>query len=143
MKPFTIATLVILILVALAHAVRLLFGVSIAVDGADISMWVSIIGLIVAAGLAFGLWREAGSATTAGNGLTQDELKGLLSANSQREFSMSGAMLRNAFPPGINLDAPEGEKAWRKCVEFAGANGFDVAQTGAPRTDQITFRPKK
>lgn len=143
MKPFTLATLVILTLLALAHALRLLLGVSIAVDGVDIPMWASVVGLVIAAGLAFGLWREAGFATTTGNGLTQDELRSLLNVNGGREFSMSGAMLRNAFPPGIGLKTPEGEKAWDQCAEFVGASGFDVIATGAPRSDTVTFRPKR
>lgn len=59
MKPFTTATLVILALVAIVHALRLLFGWSITVDGTDIPMWVSVVGLVIAAGLAVGLWRES------------------------------------------------------------------------------------
>jgi hypothetical protein len=58
MKPFTTATLVILALVAIMHAVRLLLGWSVTVDGADIPMWASVVGLAIAAALAVGLWRE-------------------------------------------------------------------------------------
>jgi hypothetical protein len=38
MKPFTTATLVILALVAIVHALRLLLGWSVTVDDADIPM---------------------------------------------------------------------------------------------------------
>jgi len=31
----------------------------VSVNGIDIPMWVSVIALVVAAGLAFGLWRES------------------------------------------------------------------------------------
>ena len=58
MKPFTTATLVILALVAMVHALRLLLGWSVTVDGADVPMWPSVVALVVTAGLAVGLWRE-------------------------------------------------------------------------------------
>ena len=57
-KPITTITVVILALVALAHALRLLFGWSVAVAGTDVPNWVSIVALIVAAGLAVGTWQE-------------------------------------------------------------------------------------
>ncbi|HBR27685.1 MAG TPA: hypothetical protein DD732_11760 [Rhizobiales bacterium] len=59
MKPFTTAALVIFALVAIVHALRLLLGWSITVDGTDVPMWVSVVGLVIAAGLAVGLWRES------------------------------------------------------------------------------------
>ena len=58
MKPFTIATLVILALVAIVHALRLVLGWSVTVNGSDIPMWVSIVALVITVGLAVGLWRE-------------------------------------------------------------------------------------
>ena len=58
MKPFTTATLVILALVAIVHVVRLLLGWSVTVDGTDIPIWASVVGFVIAAGLAVGLWRE-------------------------------------------------------------------------------------
>ena len=58
MKPFTTATLIILALVAIVHALRVLLGWSVAVNGSDIPMWVSVVAFLVAAGLAAGLWRE-------------------------------------------------------------------------------------
>ena len=59
MKPFATATVAILALVAIAHLVRLLAGWSVSVNEIDIPMWVSVIALVVAAGLALGLWRES------------------------------------------------------------------------------------
>ena len=59
MKPFVTATVAILALVTIVHVVRLLAGWSVSVNGIDIPMWVSVIALVVAAGLAFGLWRES------------------------------------------------------------------------------------
>ena len=59
MKPFTTAALVIFALVAIAHLLRLLLGWSITFNGTEIPMWVSIVALVIFAGLAVGLWRES------------------------------------------------------------------------------------
>ena len=59
MKPFTTATVAILALVAILHVVRLLAGWAVTVNGIDIPMWVSVIAVVVAGGLAAGLWRES------------------------------------------------------------------------------------
>jgi hypothetical protein len=58
MKPFTIATLVILALVAIVHALRVLMGWSVTVNGSDIPMWMSVVAWLVSVALAVGLWRE-------------------------------------------------------------------------------------
>ncbi|MGA8688552.1 MAG: hypothetical protein ACLQF1_01330 [Methyloceanibacter sp.] len=59
MKPFATATVIILALVAIVHVVRLLAGWSVSVNGIDVPMWVSVIAVVVAGGLAAGLWRES------------------------------------------------------------------------------------
>jgi hypothetical protein len=59
MKPFTTAALVIFALVAIVHALRLLLGWNITLNGTEIPMWVSIVALVISAGLAVGLWRES------------------------------------------------------------------------------------
>jgi len=59
MKPFATATVAILALVAVVHLVRLLAGWSVSINGIDIPMWVSVVALVVAGGLALGLWRES------------------------------------------------------------------------------------
>jgi hypothetical protein len=58
MKPFTTGTLIILGLVAIVHALRVLMGWSVTVNGSDIPIWVSAVAFLVSAGLAFGLRRE-------------------------------------------------------------------------------------
>ena len=58
MKPFTTAALFILALVAIVHALRVLMGWSVTVNGSDVPMWVSVVAFVIAAGLAVGLWRE-------------------------------------------------------------------------------------
>lgn len=60
MKPFTTTTLIVLALVAIVHVLRLGLGWTVTIDGAEIPMWASAVGLVIAAGLAVGLWREAG-----------------------------------------------------------------------------------
>jgi hypothetical protein len=57
-KPFTMAAVVIFAIVAVMHLLRLLLGWGVTIAGIDIPMWVSVVALVVTAGLAVGLWRE-------------------------------------------------------------------------------------
>jgi hypothetical protein len=57
-KPFTIAAVVIFAIVALMHVLRLLLGWNATIAGTEIPMWVSVAALVIAGGLAIGLWRE-------------------------------------------------------------------------------------
>ena len=59
MKPFTTLAAVIFAVIALIHLYRLIQPFEVAVGGAIVPQWVSIVGLIVAAGLALMLWRES------------------------------------------------------------------------------------
>ncbi len=59
MKPFTTIAAVILALVALLHLLRLYMGWEVTVNGLVIPMWASVLGLVIAAGLAVMLLREA------------------------------------------------------------------------------------
>ena len=59
MKPFTLTAVVVLGIVALAHLYRLVRPFEIVVAGSEIPQWVSIVGLIVAGGISFMLWRES------------------------------------------------------------------------------------
>jgi hypothetical protein len=61
MKPFTTLAVAIFALIALAHLCRLIWGLEVVVGGAMVPLWVSLPGLIVAAGLALMLWRESRS----------------------------------------------------------------------------------
>ena len=58
MKPFTAIATVIFIIIALAHLLRLLFGVELVVDGMIIPRWVSAVAPVFFAWLAWMLWRE-------------------------------------------------------------------------------------
>ena len=58
-KPFTTIAIVIFALVAALHVLRLIFGWEAVIDGLVIPMWASVVGLIIAGGLAVMLWRES------------------------------------------------------------------------------------
>ena len=59
MKPFTTIAVALFTLVALLHLLRILMGWRVLIQGAVVPMWVSYLGLVVAGGLAFLLWRES------------------------------------------------------------------------------------
>jgi hypothetical protein len=60
MKPFTTLAVVLLSLVALAHAIRFLLHLPVTIGGTSVPQWVSIGGTLIPAALAVGLWRERG-----------------------------------------------------------------------------------
>jgi len=59
MKIGSLLAIVIFVLVALAHLLRLVYSTEITIDGAVIPQWVSVPGLIVPAIVAYLLWRES------------------------------------------------------------------------------------
>jgi hypothetical protein len=58
MKPARAVTILLLLIIAVGHLLRLAFGVEATVGGTAIPMWVSVVGMIVPAALAYGLYRE-------------------------------------------------------------------------------------
>lgn len=60
MKTGTILAIAIFTLVALAHLLRLLTGAEITLNGAVVPQWVSAVGIVVPAVIAWMLWRERG-----------------------------------------------------------------------------------
>jgi hypothetical protein len=58
MKPFTSVAVVVLSLVALLQLLRIALGWPVTVNGIFIPIWASVIACVVAASLAFMLWRE-------------------------------------------------------------------------------------
>jgi hypothetical protein len=58
-KPFTKLAVAIFSLVALIHVLRLIFDWQVTISNVLIPMWVSIVGALVAAGLAVTVKREA------------------------------------------------------------------------------------
>jgi hypothetical protein len=59
MKPFTTLAAALFGLIALAHLYRLVRGFEVVVGGTVIPQWLSIVGLVIGAGMALMLWREA------------------------------------------------------------------------------------
>jgi hypothetical protein len=57
-KPFTTIAVLVFSLVAVLQLLRVVLGWEITVNGAHIPLWASVIAGLVAAGLAFSLWRE-------------------------------------------------------------------------------------
>jgi high-affinity Fe2+/Pb2+ permease len=58
-RPFTSLAAIIFAVVALVHLMRLIYGWVVTIVGADVPMWTSILGLVIAGGLAAGLWWES------------------------------------------------------------------------------------
>jgi hypothetical protein len=58
MKPFTSAAVVVFSLVALLQMLRVALGWEVTVNGILIPSWASVVACVVAATLAFMLWRE-------------------------------------------------------------------------------------
>jgi hypothetical protein len=58
MKPFTTTAIAVFLLIALMHILRLVLGWEVTVNTVIIPMWVSVLGLVIAAGLAWLLWVE-------------------------------------------------------------------------------------
>lgn len=59
MKPFTLVAIAVFGLVALMHVLRLFLGWEVSFNGMIIPLWASVLGFLIAGGLAFGLWRES------------------------------------------------------------------------------------
>ena len=58
MKPVTTIVSILLMVISIAHFLRLILQVDIVVNGVNIPIWLSILGCIIPAVLAFMLWRE-------------------------------------------------------------------------------------
>ena len=59
MRPWNFMASVLLAVVALAHLLRLIFGLQVTVTDRIIPMWVSAVAFVVAGGMAIALWRGA------------------------------------------------------------------------------------
>jgi len=57
MNTGTRLAMIIFVLVAVAHLLRLIFGVDVIIGSWDMPLWVSVLGTIVPAGIAWLLWR--------------------------------------------------------------------------------------
>lgn len=61
MKPFTLIAVVIFVIVSILHIVRYFLGWQVTVNSVMIPMWASLLGFVIAGGLAIMLWRESKS----------------------------------------------------------------------------------
>ena len=59
MKPFTTIAVAVFALIAVVHLFRLFAGWEVVVTGFVIPVWWSVLGLVIAGGLALMVWREA------------------------------------------------------------------------------------
>ena len=59
MKPFATVAVVVFSLVALMQLTRVALGWVVTIDGFTIPLWASVVACVVAAALAFMLWRES------------------------------------------------------------------------------------
>lgn len=58
-KPFTVLAVLFFAIVALVHLLRLVVGWEVTFNGAAVPVWLSAGGMVVAGGLAAGLWWES------------------------------------------------------------------------------------
>jgi len=58
MKPAVTITVVFLVVVALVHLLRLIFGVAVTVNDMTVPMWASVLAVIGPGALAGWVWRE-------------------------------------------------------------------------------------
>ena len=58
-RPFTLLAAIIFAVIAFVHLLRLIYGWAVTIVGADVPTWTSVLGLLVAGGLAAGLWWES------------------------------------------------------------------------------------
>ena len=59
MKPFTNIAIILFLIIASIHLLRLYFGWEVIINGMVIPLWISVPGFVVTAGLALMLWRES------------------------------------------------------------------------------------
>jgi len=58
-KPFTILAILVFAIVSLVHLLRLGFAWEVMVGGISVPTWASALGMVIAGGLAAGLWWES------------------------------------------------------------------------------------
>lgn len=119
MKPGVFLAILLLAVVALAHAVRLALGVDVAVNGGAVPVWVSAVGVAVPTFIAGLLWRETRAArgdpaTEARNRATIDAL---VAAINGRDL----AALDRVFTEDVVMEWPQSGERIR-----GGANRREV-----------------
>jgi hypothetical protein len=59
MKTGSLLAVIVFVLVAVAHLLRVVSGTEVVVGGVDIPQWVSVLGVIVPGLIAWLLWKES------------------------------------------------------------------------------------
>ncbi len=59
MKTGSLLAIIVFVLVAIAHLLRVISGTEIEVGDSDIPQWVSVVGVIIPGIIAWLLWRES------------------------------------------------------------------------------------
>jgi hypothetical protein len=59
MKTGSLLAVIVFVLVAIAHLLRVVSGTEVVIGGVDIPQWVSILGVIVPGLIAWLLWKES------------------------------------------------------------------------------------
>ena len=59
MKTGSLLAIIVFVLVAIAHLLRLVSGTDIVIGGNDIPQWVSVVGVLVPGSIAWLLWKES------------------------------------------------------------------------------------
>jgi hypothetical protein len=59
MKPFTTIAIIVFMLIAFIHLLRLFFDWEVTISGMILPIWISVPGFLIALGLALMLWRES------------------------------------------------------------------------------------
>ncbi|HNQ77136.1 MAG TPA: hypothetical protein PK747_05980 [Acidobacteriota bacterium] len=58
MKRSVVLAMIILTIVSLAHLLRVIFRLEVVVGGAEVPLWMSVVGFLFAGGIAAYLWFE-------------------------------------------------------------------------------------
>ena len=59
MKTGSLLAVIVFVLVAIAHLLRIVSGTDIVVGGNDIPQWISVVGVVVPGSIAWLLWKES------------------------------------------------------------------------------------
>lgn len=59
MKTGAKLAIIVFVLVAIAHGLRLAFSIPVTVSDWDVPQWVSLVGVLVPAGVTWMLWRDS------------------------------------------------------------------------------------
>lgn len=62
MRPGSLFAFIVMVIVAIAHCVRVIAGIEVQINAAEVPMWISYVGVVLPAYIAWMLWRERDTA---------------------------------------------------------------------------------